>query len=74
MALLRAHVLAAPASTSHKVKVQAEDDTTGLYLGEASWPKPAGKELPAKGDACLVAIDNKNLPWIVAWEIPDWGH
>jgi hypothetical protein len=72
--LIYARVLAGPASTADKVKVQAVHDTSGLYLGEASWPKPAGKELPAADDKCLVAIDNRNMPWIVAWDIPNWGH
>jgi len=71
---VRAVVLAAPASTAHKVKVQAEGDTSGLYLGEASWPKPAGKELPAKGDICLVAFDNRNVPWVIGWDLSNWGH
>lgn len=74
VALLYARVLAPPASVTDNVRVQAINDTTGLYLGEASWPKPAGKELPDADDKCLVAIDNRNMPWIVAWDIPNWGH
>jgi hypothetical protein len=70
---LVAIVLEAPASSADKVRVQAVGDTSGLYLGEASWPKPAApKELPAKGDECLVALDNRGAPWIVAWAIPNW--
>lgn len=74
--LLRARVLAAPANSTLPVRVAAVNDSSNgrLYLGEASWPKPHGKELPAKGDICLVAIDDENVPWIVGWAIPNWGH
>jgi hypothetical protein len=76
MPLLRARVLAAPASTAKPVRVEAVNDPSSgrLYLGEASWPKPNGKELPAKGDECLVALDDENMPWIVAWLKSNWGH
>jgi hypothetical protein len=73
LSLVAAVVLEAPASSADKVRVQRLGDTSGLYLGEASWPKPAApKELPAKGDECLVAIDNRGRPWIVAWNTPGW--
>jgi hypothetical protein len=70
----RAVVLEAPASSAHLVKVQAVDDASGgrLYLGEAPWPKPAGKELPGAGDECLVAFDETRAPWVVAWAVPGW--
>jgi len=52
--------------------INTEDGGT-LSLGEASWPKPAGKELPAVGDMCLIALDETGQPWIIAWNIPHWG-
>jgi hypothetical protein len=67
-------VLEAPATTADKVRVQAVGETSGHYLGEASWPKPAGKEKPGAGDECLVSIDNRGAPWITGWAIPNWGH
>ncbi len=73
LSLVAAVVLEAPGSTADKVRVQQLGDTTGFYLGEASWPKPAApKELPARGDECLVAIDNRGRPYIVAWDTPNW--
>jgi len=74
--LLRGRVIAAPATTADLVPVEAVNDASAgeLYLGRASWPKPAGKEKPAAGDECLVALDDQNAPWIVAWMIPNWGH
>ena len=67
-------VLEAPATAADKVKVAQAGDTSGLYLGEASWPKPAApKELPAAGDECLVTIDNRGAPWITGWATPNWG-
>lgn len=76
LVLLRARVLEAPATTSTPVAVAAVNDASAgiLYLGMASWPKPAGKEKPAKGDECLVARDDENAPWIVAWATSNWGH
>ena len=74
--VLRGRVVAAPASPADKVRVEAVNDaSTGtLELGEASWPRPpAGKELPAAGDECLVALDDESRPWIVAWATPNWG-
>jgi hypothetical protein len=66
-------VIEAPGSAADKVRVREQGDTSGLYLGEASWPKPAApKELPAAGDVCLVAIDNRGVPWIAGWAIPNW--
>jgi hypothetical protein len=66
-------VLEAPASSAEKVRVGQLGDTSGLFLGEASWPKPAApKELPAAGDECVVAIDNRGVPTIVGWAIPNW--
>lgn len=47
---------------------------SGYAAGQASWPKPAGKTLPSKGDKCLVVYDEGRQPWIVAWSIPNWGH
>jgi hypothetical protein len=74
--LLRARVLAAPANAAKPVRVEAVNDPSSgrLHIGEASWPKPNGKELPAKGDECLVALDDNSTPWIVAWLKPNWGH
>jgi hypothetical protein len=73
LSLVAGVVLEAPASAADKVRVGQLGDTSGLYLGEASWPKPAApKELPAAGDECLVAIDNRGRPYIVAWDIPNW--
>ena len=73
--LWRAKVTKAPASTSQKAIVAAINTEDGgtLSLGEASWPKPAGKELPAVGDMCLIALDETGQPWIIAWNIPHWG-
>lgn len=66
-------VMAAPASSADKVRVRALGDASGFYLGEASWPKPAPpKELPAEGDECLVGIDNRGRPYIIAWWEPGW--
>jgi hypothetical protein len=73
---LRAIVTKAPASTTDKATVAASHGADGgtLILGEASWPKPAGKELPARGDECLVVLDETGQPWIGGWAIPNWGH
>jgi len=65
-------ILETPPSSSDPVRVQAAGETGGRYLGEATWPTPPGKELPDPGDECLVAIDNRGVPWIVAWATPDW--
>lgn len=74
--LLRGRVLETPATVEKLVPVEAINDASAgeLYLGMASWPKPAGKEKPVAGDECLVALDDENGPWIVAWAIPNWGH
>lgn len=72
VALIEARVVAAPASAADYVRVQEADDTSGLYLGEASWPSPAGGGLPAAGDECLVAVSNRRRPWVVAWAVPNW--
>lgn len=76
VAHVRARVVKSPASAADLAGVEAvEDESHGrLYLGMASWPKPAGKTLPVDGDECLVAFDNLNGPWIVGWAIPNWGH
>ena len=72
--LLRARVVAAPESSAALVRVQAVNDSSGgvLYLGDASWPK-LGEALPAAGQECLVAIDDENRPWVIAWATPSWG-
>lgn len=72
----RAEVTRAPATAEDLAAVRTVHSAAGgvFSVGEASWPKPAGKALPEVGDECLVILDETRSPWIVAWAEPNWGH
>ena len=38
-----------------------------LEWGPCLWQSRDATSLPAKGDRCLVAFDNRRNPWVVAW-------
>lgn len=38
-----------------------------LQWGPCRWQSRDATSLPAKGDQCLVAFDNRRNPWVVAW-------
>jgi hypothetical protein len=71
---IEAVIVQAPETTTDLATVAAVRGADGgaLILGEASWPKPAGKELPEQGDVCLVELSETGRPWIVAWVVPNW--
>lgn len=74
--ILRCKVTEAPKSVSGLVSIQAihRQNANGLLdLGEAPWPHPNGKALPAVDDECIVGLDDTGAPTVLAWVTPDWG-
>jgi hypothetical protein len=35
--------------------------------GPCKWQSRDAVSLPSKGDECVVAFDNRNNPWVLAW-------
>jgi hypothetical protein len=73
--LVHAEVIApAPTGSAVKAKVRALDEPGGgeHFLGEASWPQPAGSAVPGTGDECLVGVDETGTPWVLGWAQSGW--
>lgn len=60
-------VAAAAVDLSTLIPVIIPDFDENLQWGPCRWQARDAISLPAKGDECLVAIDNQHNPWIIAW-------
>lgn len=65
--LMYGTVAKAAADITDLVPVILPDYDEHLQWGPCRWQSRDAVSLPAKGNACLVAFDNRREPWIVAW-------
>lgn len=70
-ALLAGRVHGAPTTRSGRLDIVLEADDPPLVYEAVPWtPRPgdSGPLLPTVGARCLVAIDDRGDPWVLAWE------
>jgi hypothetical protein len=56
-----------PATFDQLVYITIPDLDDSLKLGPCRWQPRDAVSLPAKGDDCLVILDNDREPWVVVW-------
>lgn len=65
--IARGTIASNPATLEDKVWVLLPDFDGKLRWGPCKWQSRDAVSLPARGDACLVIMDNTREPWVVAW-------
>lgn len=54
------------AESTDLITVTIPDYDDNAVFGPARWPA-IGESLPARGDICLVGIDNQSNVWVISW-------
>lgn len=60
-------IAVAPSDINDLIPVTIPDFDPDLQWGPCRWQSRDATSLPAQGDPCLIAFDNRRDPWIVAW-------
>lgn len=65
--LMQAVVVSAPSDLSDRLSVVVPDFDPNFVWKNCRWQSRDETSLPVPGDACLVALDNRNEPWVLVW-------
>lgn len=61
------HVARDATDMSARIWVVLPDFDSNQQWGPCRWQSRDDTTLPSEGDPCLVILDNRNEPWVVAW-------
>jgi hypothetical protein len=60
-------VVSAPSDLSDRLDVVVPDFDPSFRWENCRWQSRDDHSLPAPGDPCLIALDNRNEPWVLVW-------
>lgn len=61
------HIASAPSDLSDMIDVVVPDFDPTVKWTDCRWQARSDTAMPSIGDECLIALDNRDNPWVMAW-------